>query len=85
MSQLKDLFSTLNIAPENLEQLANTLKSNPFAAMSLIQELNIPPDFLQKVMTIAMTDPNAIRQFASEMGISDKQFDEIKSKVTQDK
>lgn len=81
MSELKDLLATLNLAPEKLEQLAKTLKTNPFAAMSMVQELNIPPDFFQKVMAIVMANPGAVRQFASEMGISDQQLDEIQSKL----
>lgn len=79
MSQLKDLFGTLNIAPEKLETLAQTLKTNPFGALALIQELNIPPDFFQKVMAIAMENPDAIRQFASELGIDNQQLESLKS------
>ena len=81
MSELKDLFNSLNIPQEKLEELAGALKSNPMAAMGIVQQLNLPPEFLQKVMAIVMANPNAIFEFAAELGLSKEKVEEAKESL----
>lgn len=77
MLELKKLFEEVNIPKEKLEDLAQSLKSEPMAAMGLIQQLNLPPDFFLKVMAIDTANPNAALDFASELGISKDTVDEL--------
>lgn len=78
MSALGDLIKELNIAPESFAALTDSM-SNPFAAMSKIQELGIPMEFFQKAMMIMMTNPNALQEFAQEMGASEDQLKSAQS------
>lgn len=74
-SQLKELFDSLNLTPEQIEDLVQTMKENPMAALAKFQSLNLPPDFLPKAMQIIMANPQAIHEFAGQMGMDEKDLE----------
>ncbi len=71
MQDLLDLIKSLNIAPEQLQDLASTAQQNPFAAMTKVQELGISADALQKIMMAVMANPSALMDLAKAFGADD--------------
>ncbi len=71
MSDLLKVIQDLNIEPAKLMELAQTVKENPFAAMSKVQELGIAPEALQKVMAAVMANPGTVFELAKQFGVSE--------------
>ena len=72
MEELLNLFKSLNIEPEKLQQLAKSAQENPFAAMGMIQELGISSDGLQKIMQAVMANPEGLALLAQQFGAGDE-------------
>lgn len=83
MSILGDIFKQHNIDNQRLVELVEQLKTNPMAAMGLLQGLQLPPETMQQLMGVVMTNPAAIDEFAVELGISQADIDELRSNFTQ--
>ena len=81
MSELKNLFDSLNIPEEKVQELIKVVTTNPMMALPLLGELNIPAETLQKMMAIAMTNPSELMALAKEFGVSEDTVRDVKSKV----
>lgn len=84
MSALGDIFKQHNIDESALKNLVAELKTNPMAAMGLLQGLNLPPEVMQQLMGIVMMNPTAIDEFAAELGVSQEDIDELKNNFKTD-
>ncbi len=81
MSVLGDIFKKQNIDESKLIEIVEQLKLNPMMAMGLLQSLNLPPEAMQELMGVVMTNPTAIDDFAQELGVSQADIEELKSKL----
>ena len=81
MSELKNLFDSLNIPEEKIKELINTVTTNPMMAMPLLSELNIPAETMQKMMAIVMANPSELIALAKEFGVSEETVNDVASKV----
>ena len=82
---IEDVFKELGLTTDQLEELTETLKTNPMAAMGLIQKFKIPPESLQKMMAIFMSNPQMFTDFAEKAGISSDVIDTVKGNLDKSK
>ena len=71
MSEIHELMTSLNIAPEKLQAFAGKVKSNPFAAALAFSELGLSMEFFSKLYEIVSRDPSALSEYAKSLGMDD--------------
>ena len=77
MDELKTLIEDMNLSPAQMQELSDTLRINPLAAMGLIQKFQISPDILQRLLQLFMTNPQAMMEMAQQAGISSDLVDQV--------
>lgn len=75
------LLKELNLTEAQIEELQQTLQTNPMAAMGLVQKFNISPQTLQKIMAFFMSNPQAFESMAKTAGVPSETLDTIKGKL----
>lgn len=73
MNDLTELLGKLNIPPEQLTRISEEAKSNPMAAIGLLNEY-VSPELLQQLIAAFLSNPDAIGQMAEQAGVSPEQL-----------
>lgn len=81
MQDVQDMLKDLNLDASKLQELAAAAQSNPFAALSKIQELGISMETLQKLMSMVMANPQAFMQMAQDAGVPEDALNSVKDKL----
>ncbi len=79
--EIGQMMEKLNLDAGKLQELATALQSNPFAAMSKIQELGITMDMIQTIMKLVMANPTAFVEAAKQAGVSEEALSMMKNQM----
>ena len=74
---IQEIYKELNLSPEQLTELSETVKVNPMAAVGLIQKFNIKPEVLQKLMGLLLANPESLKDLARQAGVSPGLVDQV--------
>lgn len=80
---LQTLFKELNLSQEQINELTETVKVNPMAALGLIQKYQIDPGLIQKLIGFLMANPDALQGVADKIGMSKEMVEQVQSKMNQ--
>jgi crotonobetainyl-CoA:carnitine CoA-transferase CaiB-like acyl-CoA transferase len=80
MDNASDVFSKLNIPAEELSRIAEAAKSNPLAAMGMLQEC-LTPEMLQELVALFMSNPEALSEAAAQAGVSPEELAEMREQM----
>ncbi len=69
MEHLTELLGKLEVPPEQLARIAETARTNPLAAMSMLNEY-LTPEMLQELLAVFLANPEALGQVAEQAGLS---------------
>lgn len=75
---MKEMVESLGITPEQAQELLETAKQNPMAAMGMLGAMGITPDKLQVLMQMVMQNSDMIKNMASQFGVSEDMIDKVK-------
>jgi hypothetical protein len=80
MHDIAELMGKLNIPPEQLARVAEEAKSNPMAAMGLLNEY-MTPELMQEMIALFLSNPDAVSAAAEQAGVSPEQLDQLRTRL----
>lgn len=83
MQQILDLIKSLNISPEQMQEIAALAQQNPFAAMGRVSQLGISMESLQKIMAAGLANPSGFMQLAKEFGADEGTLKTVENGLNQ--
>lgn len=80
MEHLTEWLGKLDIPPEQLARIAETAKTNPLAAMELLNEY-LTPEMLQEILAVLLGNPEALALVAEQAGVSAEQLSDLEAQL----
>ena len=78
MEPLSEWLGKLEIPPEQLARIAETAKTNPLAAMELLNEY-LSPEMLREILAVFLGNPEALALVAEQAGGSAEQLADLEA------
>lgn len=69
MEHLIELLGKLEVPPEQMARIAETARTNPLAAVGMLNEY-LTPEMLQELLAAFLANPDALGQVAEQAGLS---------------
>jgi len=80
MEHLTEWLGKLDVPPEQLARIAETAKTNPLAAMELLNEY-LTPEMLQEILAVLLGNPEALALVAEQTGVSAEQLSDLEDQL----
>jgi transposase-like protein len=80
MHDIAELMAQLDIPPEQLARIAEKAKSDPMAAMGLLNE-HMTPELMQQMIAVFLSNPEAVSAAAEQAGVSTEQLDQLRNQL----
>jgi len=80
MEHLTEWLGKLDVPPEQLARIAETAKTNPLAAMELLNEY-LTPEMLQEILAVLLGNPEALALVAEQTGVSAEQVSDLEDQL----